>query len=267
MKSYFLLLISFISITTFSQNSISGKIINAENNEPLLYVNIGINNKTVGTVSNKNGLFTLSLNSKITQKDTVVFSYIGFKTKKYLLSELKTKNNIVLLHIENNELDQVIITSKKIVLKPKKIGRSVKGLGLMHANFYSYYEKGVDDRLSKEMGMKLKIKKNCQIKNLKFNITSNDFTSLKFRVNFYKIEGGIPTELLVHKNIIFEIKDNFIGWYTVDLENYKINLKKEIEESTTKKRAQNCALFYIEYVFKPIFIFLLLFLRHLLHSW
>lgn len=100
----------------------------------------------------------------------------------------------------------------------------------MHSNFYSYYEKGVDDRLSKERGMKFKIRKNCHIKDLNFNITSNDFKSLKFRVNFYKIENGLPTDLKVQKNIIFEIKDNFLGWFKVDLEPYEIYLKEEVEE-------------------------------------
>ena len=77
--------------------------------------------------------------------------------------------------------------------------------------------------------MKLRIKKNCIIKSLNFNITSNDFTSLKFRINFYKIESDLPTDLIVQKNIIFEIKDNFLGWCKVDLTPYDIYLEKEIK--------------------------------------
>lgn len=147
-----------------------------------------------------------------------------------MISELKYKNNKILLQPENTELDEVLVSSKKIKLKSKKIGRTSKGLGLTHMNFYSYYEKDVDDRLSKERGMKLKIRRNCHIKDLNFKITSNDFTSLKFRVNFYKIEDGLPTELLIEKNIVFEVKDNFLGWFKVDLELYEIYLKEDIED-------------------------------------
>ena len=215
----------------YSQNNeIKGEVRHFENNGPLTYVNIGIANKTVGTVSNKNGLFYLSLNPKVKKNDTVVFSFIGFKTERYSISELKGKNNIILLQPENTELDEVVVSSKKIKLKSKKIGRTSKGLGLTHMNFYSYYEKDVDDRLSKERGMKLKIRRNCHIKDLNFKITSNDFTSLKFRINFYKIEDGLPTELLIEKNIVFEVKDNFLGWFKVDLESYEIYLKKDIED-------------------------------------
>ncbi|WP_445956820.1 carboxypeptidase-like regulatory domain-containing protein [Yeosuana sp.] len=221
----------FINLIVHSQEkTISGKVLNFENNEPLAYVNIGIKNKTVGTVSNNNGLFNLSLNDKVTSKDTIIFSYIGFKTEKHLVSELTKVKKPILLQPKNMELDEVVVSSKKINLKSKKIGRTSKGLGLMHSNFYSYYEKDVDDRLSKERGMKFKMRQNCHIKDLNFNITSNDFKSLKFRVNFYKIKDRLPTDLIVQENIVFEIKDNFLGWFTVDLEPYEIYFNEEIED-------------------------------------
>ena len=231
MKIFFTIISVFISVIVHSQEkTITGKVWNFENNEPLAYVNIGIKDKTVGTVSNNNGLFKLSLNDKVSSKDTIVFSYIGFKTEKYLVSELNKIKKPILLQPKNTELDEVVVSSKKIKLKSKKIGRTSKGLGLMHSNFYSYYEKDVDDRLSKERGMKFKMRRNCHIKDLNFNITSNDFKSLKFRVNFYEIKDGLPTDLIVQKNIVFEIKDNFLGWFTVDLEPYEIFLNKEIED-------------------------------------
>ncbi|MDE3744128.1 carboxypeptidase-like regulatory domain-containing protein [Maribacter polysaccharolyticus] len=226
----FILILTLKNIGYCQSKQIIGEVKSFENDEPLPYVNIGIANKTVGTVSNENGIFKLDLNEKATSKDTVIFSFIGFKTKKYLASELINKKKTVLLQPQNTELDEVVVTTKKIKLKPKRIGRTSKGLGLTHSNFYSYYEKDVDDRLSKERGMKFKIRKNCHIQNLNFNITSNDFKSLKFRVNIYKIENGLPTDLIVQKNIVFEINDNFLGWFKVDLEPYDIYLKEELEE-------------------------------------
>jgi len=231
MKFFLSIILVFTSVIVHSQEkTITGKVLSFENNEPLVYVNIGIKNKTVGTVSNNNGLFKLSLNDKVSSKDTVIFSFIGYKTEKYLISELHKLKKPILLQPKNMELEEVVVSSKKIKLKSKKIGRTSKGLGLFHSNFYSYYEKDVDDRLSKERGMKLKLRRNCHIKDLSFNITSNDFKSLKFRVNFYKIKDGLPTDLIVQENIVFEIKDNFLGWFTVDLEPYEIFFNKEIED-------------------------------------
>lgn len=231
MKTFLSTIIVFLSLTTYSQQKkVSGNVWNSENNQPLAYVNIGIKNKTVGTVSNKKGLFELLLNDQVNLKDTVYFSYIGFNIEKYLISELQQLKKPILLQPKTTELDEVFISSQKIKLKPKKIGRTSKGLGMMHSNFYTSYEKDVDDRLSKESGMKFKMKRNCHIKDLNFNVTNNQFKSLKFRVNIYKIENGLPTDLIIQDNIIFEIKDGFLGWVKVDLEPYDIHLKKENEE-------------------------------------
>jgi hypothetical protein len=224
----FLLLVLYNSNCYSQEKVINGEIKDIENKTLLQYVNIGIANKGVGTVSNSNGKFSLRLNEKVKGNDTITFSYIGYKTKKIILTELNQSNNIVELEPEINNLNEIVV--KFVKPKPKKIGRNSKGFGLMHYNFYSYYEKNVDDRLSKEIGMKFKLKKDCKINDLNFNITSNEFKSLKFRLNFYKIENGLPSKIIVEKDIIFEIKDGFLGWYNLDLKPFEIYLDKEMED-------------------------------------
>lgn len=223
---FFFLLICNVILA--QEKSISGSVIDIENNSVIQYVNIGIINKSIGTVSNSKGVFTLKLNDISNLKDSLVFSHIGYKTKKMLVSSLIGKNNSIELEPLSNDLNEVIVTFKQP--KSKRFGRSAKGLSLMHFNFYSYYEKDVDDRLSKEIGIKFKLKKDCKIENLNFNITQNDFKSLKFRLNFYKIENGLPTELLNEKEIIFEVKENFTGWFSFDLKPFDVFLDKENDD-------------------------------------
>ena len=228
MKLYFFFFIA-ITLNSFSQEKvINGEIKDAENNTYLQYANIGISNKNTGTVSNSDGKFSLKIDEKINDNDFVTFSYIGYKTQTIAISKLKLPYSVIKLEPKKNQLDEVIV--KFVKLEPKIIGRNSKGLGVMHANFYNYYEKDVDDRLSKEIGMKFKLKKDCKINDLNFNITSNEFRSLKFRVNFYKIENGFPTNLIVEKDIVFEIKNEFKGWFNLDLKSYEIYLDKEIED-------------------------------------
>lgn len=227
--SYFILL--FLTPFCFSQqkaNEISGIIINSESKEVLQYVNIGVPNKSAGTVSNKEGKFKLVLPNTVKLTDTISFSHVGFESKKISVSEFSNSTEPIQLNPEENTLSEVVVKLK--TPKPKKIGRTSKGLGLMHTGFYSAYEETVNDRLSKEVGMKFKIKKDCKINNLNFNITSNDFKSLKFRVNFYKVENGIPTTLIVDQDIIFEITDGFLGWFKVDLKPYSIYLDPETKD-------------------------------------
>ena len=144
------------------------------------------------------------------------------------LAEKKIREANFTIDNHKNQLEEVVV--KFVKPKSKILGRNSKGFGLMHFNFYTYYEKDVDDRLSKEVGMKFKLKKDCKINDLNFNITSNDFKSLKFRLNFYKIENGLPTELISEKDIIFEIKDEYKGWFTLDLKQYDIYLNKDSED-------------------------------------
>ncbi|KAF2512148.1 carboxypeptidase-like regulatory domain-containing protein [Flavobacterium zhairuonense] len=221
-------LFSFLfTCTIFAQEStISGKLKSTQNNEELDYVNIGITNKNVGTVSNSKGIFKLKLNDKVQPTDTIVFSHIGYETKKILVSQLKETNNSIEMIPSENTLKEVVVSFKKP--KPKQFGRSAKGLGLMHSNFFYAFDQTVDDYLSRERGMKFHIKKDCKVDDFNFNITSNEFKSVKFRLNFYKIENDLPSKILIEKDIIFEVKDNKLGLFTVDLKPFDIYLDKEM---------------------------------------
>jgi len=227
MKFVKLLLLFLITFNMFAQKkNISGEIKDSQSNSILEYVNIGIANKNTGTVSNSKGIFNLRLNDKVTANDTIVFSHVGYKSKKIIVNQLKQENNLILLEPSDNMLKEVVIKFKQP--KTKQFGRSSKGLSLMHSNFYYAFDKDVDDRLSREKGMKFKIKKDCKVNDFNFNITANEFKSVKFRLNFYKIENDLPTNLIVDKDIIFEIKNGFRGLYTLDLKPYDIYLDKEM---------------------------------------
>ncbi len=180
-----------------------------------------------GVNLNRNGGSIWSGIYRIDKNIKINFSYIGFRTLEIPISALQKQNNFIELESLENTLPQVIVGLKKP--KIKKNGRSSKGLGMMHANFYSYHDKEADDKLSREMGMKFKIGSDCRIEDLNFNITSNEYKLLKFRLNFYSIKNNLPSELLFNKDIIFSITDGFLGWYKLDLRSYDLNLSKENE--------------------------------------
>ncbi len=123
-------------------------------------------------------------------------------------------------------LKEVVVSFKKP--KQKQFGRSSKGLGLMHFNFFSVNDKDADDRLSRERGMQFKISKDCKLTDFNMNITTNEFKSVKFRLNFYNLENGLPSKIIIEKDVIFEVKDNFIGLYSFDLKPFDIYLDKEM---------------------------------------
>lgn len=229
MKFKTTLVLCFFVFSIYAQEkTISGEIKDSKNNSILEYVNIGIANKNTGSVSDSKGIFNLKLNEKVSPNDTVVFSHIGYESKKIVVNQLKSTNNTIILKPSENTLKEVVVKFRQP--KPKQFGRSSKGLSLMHSNFYSAIDNVVDDKLSREKGMKFKIKKDCKVNDFNFNITSNEYKSVKFRLNFYKIENDLPKQIIVDKDIIFEVKDSFLGLYTLDLKPYDIYLDKEMGE-------------------------------------
>lgn len=214
----------------FSQEiSISGKVVSGENHNPLPYVNIGIPNKSLGTVSNIDGNFSLKLPKEVKEKDSLVFSYISYDSKRFALAEVGNNSSLeIVLQPAENLLGEVVLETKKF--KEKRLGRTTKGLGLMHYNFYTAKEEDVDDRLSKELGRNFKIRRDCRFEKFNFAISSNEFKNLKFRINIYEIEDELPGSLILSENIIFELKDEILGWQSIDLEPYNVYVEKEVGE-------------------------------------
>lgn len=211
-----------------SQQKITGRVVDSGTQKPLPYVNIGIHDKNIGTVSAEDGKFSLELNSNFKESDTIQFSYIGYSTYKTVYQNLKSTNNKVALKPIEYLIDEVAIQPRKMA--DKTFGRKSKGLGLMHWNFYSAKEKNVDDRLSKELGMSFKIREACRLNTFNFAISTNEFKNLKFRLNIYSLKEGKPDSLIISDNIIFQLKDQVINWYSVDLQPFKIYIDGLNEE-------------------------------------
>ena len=65
---------------------ITAKVLDAETRQPLPFVNIGVLNKNLGTVSDEYGDFLLELNPEFLL-DTLRFSMIGFGRKVFVVQD------------------------------------------------------------------------------------------------------------------------------------------------------------------------------------
>lgn len=108
MKKIILLLLLLVSIKSFAQ--IKGTVSDEKGN-PLPFVSIFIENTYKGTTSNDSGKYELGL--KTPGKYTVVFQYLGFRTKKVTAEIEKFPYTMdVVLEEENIELKEVVINTK-----------------------------------------------------------------------------------------------------------------------------------------------------------
>lgn len=227
---FFLLLpiLAFAQEVQIQNEVLTGTLFDKVSNEPLAYVNIGIPETGIGTVSNGTGRYSLKTPKNFKDSDSVVFSFIGYKSEKRSLGDLRAAGVEIYLQQEDNLLGEVILETKS--LKGKRLGRKGTGLGMMFYNFYTTKEEEVDDRLGKELGMNIKLRNSCRIDKFNFTVGANEFSKLKLRLNFYALKNGETDSLLISDNILIELKEEASGWHSIDLTPYNIYLKEELGE-------------------------------------
>jgi hypothetical protein len=105
----FFLLFPFISQ---SQIVITGKVLDSATREPLVYASVFAQNTTIGTTTDKDGLFSLSLK---TGGYELIFSFTGYKSQNVQITDNKNETLEILLVKEDKSMGEVIIQSSNEV--------------------------------------------------------------------------------------------------------------------------------------------------------
>lgn len=110
---------SFVSDHTSSlmQKTISGKVTDEERNEPLPGVNVLAKGTFIGTVTDINGNYQITVDDSI---NTLVFSSIGFQTIEVAIGNQSTVN--VSLSPNVQALEEVVVTALGIAKESKTLG-------------------------------------------------------------------------------------------------------------------------------------------------
>lgn len=144
----YLLLSFFLLISTVSlaQTKVSGRVYDIHG-ETLPFVNVIFKNSHEGTITDENGRFYLE--SK-TSYQTIIVSYLGFKSKEITLDKSVVYELRIELEEESAQLDEVVIYSGKLSKKDnpaidilRKIWEHRRENGVKKFKQYSYdkYEK------------------------------------------------------------------------------------------------------------------------------
>lgn len=109
-KYIFCFFILVFSVKVFSQTELKGKVVDFITYEPLVSASIYIENSTIGSVSNTDGKFVLSVPQELVN-DTLIISSIGFKSFKILVSDFVNDEDIF-LEEDIASLDEVLIIAE-----------------------------------------------------------------------------------------------------------------------------------------------------------
>jgi hypothetical protein len=120
----FLFLFSCIllALRVSAQNSITGKVLNEQNEQPLVGASVYINNSTIGTTTNEAGEFKIS--SLPNGYYEIVVSYVGFEILVYRIT-IQSRNMSLLFKLEPKptEMRKVVVLSRDTRAKWLKVMR------------------------------------------------------------------------------------------------------------------------------------------------
>ena len=220
-RSFCFLNLLLFNFSAVAQLNFTGKVIDADSGEPLKFVNIGIIEKNIGTVSFSNGSFSVLIPDE-NLNDTLTFSLVGYYRHSILIKSITSQQPVqISLNKKSMELNAVEIKSERLV--EKKYGIKKRG-AIMHFTDGMFLGGDVDIF---EIAQLIKLgETHAQILSAHLFINDSRKDSVTFRINFYKYDGEKPKERILENSII-QRHTLEKGWLKLDLEKYQIQLKED----------------------------------------
>ncbi len=209
----------FIFTINLKAKEIKGIVIDSISEAPLEFVNIGIVDMGIGTITNEFGEFNLDI-EELPNDCKVQISMIGYETQTLTVHNIIGATPLVKLVKKTFELNEVTIKSKNIIreigsVKTSKMGR-VCGW------------QGTDTGKGRELGLFLSLgEAPVLIKDLNLKFRKHSFDTLVFRLHIRSIQDELPNEELLNRNIFFTITE-YSGWQKIDLSDYNIILSGDV---------------------------------------
>ena len=110
-KIFLVFLFSVFSFFGYSQNIIEGVVTDSKTGEALPFVNIAVSGHSVGTISDVNGEFKLTVPNNMTDKDLSVSS-VGYSPFVCKISSFLDKRLEIKLEPKDLKISEVVITDK-----------------------------------------------------------------------------------------------------------------------------------------------------------
>jgi hypothetical protein len=198
-----------------AQQLVFGQIHDAEFNTPLPYVNIGIPDQGIGTVSDEEGYYQLEIPDNLSSA-SILFSMVGFaKVEREIASLEKGDEKLLSLKLqpEVTALKEVIVTDTQ--WRPLTVGNKTTSKRIV-GGFTS-------NHLGNEIAQFIRVKKNSPtlLKKFWLSIAENNIQDVILRFNVYNEVDGFPGDNLLAEAVYISLP-NGSETIIVDLSPYDI---------------------------------------------
>ena len=182
------LLVGFGFLNVLMNAQIKGKVID-DNNQPIPYVNILVENENIGTTSDLDGSFALG----IKEEKTLIFSILGYEKLKLK----STQATVVKMRSTTYQLGEISIVNKKET-KQLEIGKTENSIRQAFENgprfdakFFPFLPKYTKTKYVKKVII----------------YTESSIEKATVKIHFYQIgDDGLPGEELLEKDYIATVK-------------------------------------------------------------
>jgi len=211
-------LLFHILTDSFGQTT-TGVVSDGKTNEPLPYVHIGVAGKNLGVISRDDGSYEIDV-SKADSADKLVFSIIGYETRSYQISDLKTGRMDV-------RLTQKVYRLKEVVVHPTE--KPTIKLGRYEPTKTTTGQSGKKEfGDGGEWGLRIFNEgKRYFITDARFHMRFNTVDSILFRVNLYNVVGDMPGESILQRELFMTSRKNK-KWIICDLVKENITMNEDL---------------------------------------
>ena len=175
-RNFFIIILVAFTFQVFAQIRISGSVLNEKSRQPIEFVNIGIVGKNIGTVSDRNGNFSLLIDVQHAN-DSLLFSYIGFESRSVRISEMR-ENGIITLSEKSQLLDEVVVVPRNF--RERTFGTTTSSRRI---------QAGFSQNLGYEAGLLIRNRGVALLKSVRANIASLASGIIFYRLNVYEERG------------------------------------------------------------------------------
>jgi hypothetical protein len=170
---------------------VKGKVLSSAGEAAIAYVNVVVLGKGIGTVSDANGNFNLTLDNEF-EHDSLQFSMIGYQSRTVPLSEFRQDSlNEIFLDPMAYDLNEASVSFQANKLKTIRLGTPVTS-DILRSGFS-------DNTLGSELGIKVNVNCRVKLKDLNLNVSVCTYDSVTYRLNIYQY-----TDETEYKNILVE---------------------------------------------------------------
>ncbi|OEK00680.1 hypothetical protein BFP97_03785 [Roseivirga sp. 4D4] len=221
-----ILCLTFFEVIISGQ-TLKSQVIDRKTGQPIPYVNIGIVGKNIGTVSDNNGRFQLSIENAV-DSDTLRLSMISYVTQEFIVGDLRRLEVFELI-----EMDQRQIELKEVTVLSQRPSQIKLGLEKRHCYPIPLY-KGASSNIAfpqngyrHEIGTRFSNDRPLYLDSIQLNFAVSFVDTIEFRLNIYSIQNQEISNILSEPIYISLSKSEAENSPVIYLSKYEIEVHSD----------------------------------------